>query len=461
MGVTSIWQASSTTVWSSAGAWSAGVPGSGAVAAFTAGTGDCTIDIAVDVASIVGTAGTKFTVNANVTAGYIDTTRMFKVTTGNKVSVTSANSGGTLWLDPTSTGEVDVNLTGIGNYNVWNNSSNPSAGPLSAFKIAGTTGASYKLCARLNTAAIDASGITARFNLTCGTSGLGKILTVPSGCTVTMPSTPGWLNADHVDSSNGGTVTATGGIDQGSNVKWSGLLPPPVYYTLTYTAGAHGSIVGSTPQTVLSGTDGTTVTATPATHYHFVSWSDGVLTAARTDTNVTGNITVTASFAIDTKTLTYTAGTGGTITGTTPQTVNYGGDGTTVTAIPSTGYLFAAWSDAVPTAARTDTGVTTNISVTASFGALPSIPDLLNPDPAFSYIGASFHYQIVALNTPTHYAASGCPPGLSIHATTGLISGIPTTSGYYPVVVTVTNAVGTATKTIQVQIEIPSALEVT
>ena len=257
MGITSVWQASSTTVWSSAGAWSLGVPGHDDVASFTAGTGDCTIDAVVDVASIVGTAGTKFTVNADVTAGYIDTTRMFKVTAGNKVSVTSANSGGTLWLDPTSTGEVDVNLTGIGNYNVWNNSSNPSAGPLSAFKIAGTTGASYKLCARLNTAAIDASGITARFNLTCGTSGLGKILTVPSGCTVTMPSTPGWLNADHVDSSNGGTVTATGGIDQGSNVKWSGLLPPgTTHATSGALSGGTGTISGASRRFVSHSTSG-------------------------------------------------------------------------------------------------------------------------------------------------------------------------------------------------------------
>ncbi len=39
-----------------------------------------------------------------------------------------------------------------------------------------------------------------------------------------------------------------------------------------------------------------------------MSWSDGVLTAARTDLNVTANLAVTASFAVDTFTLTYTAG---------------------------------------------------------------------------------------------------------------------------------------------------------
>ena len=57
------------------------------------------------------------------------------------------------------------------------------------------------------------------------------------------------------------------------------------------------------------------VTAVPNTGYHFVDWSDGVLTAARTDLDVMANLTVTANFAADTFTLTYTAGAGGTMTG--------------------------------------------------------------------------------------------------------------------------------------------------
>ena len=49
---------------------------------------------------------------------------------------------------------------------------------------------------------------------------------------------------------------------------------------------------------------------------------------------MTANISVTANFAINTYTLTYTAGANGSITGTSPQTVNYGerrhsGDGST------------------------------------------------------------------------------------------------------------------------------------
>src|SRR4029079_12687143 len=89
----------------------------------------------------------------------------------------------------------------------------------------------------------------------------------------------------------------------------------------------------------------------------------------RTDTNVTANKSVTASFAINTFTLTYTAGANGTISGTTPQTVNFGASGTAVTAVPNAGFQFVQWSDGVLTATRTDTNVTANVNVTANFAS--------------------------------------------------------------------------------------------
>jgi len=149
-----------------------------------------------------------------------------------------------------------------------------------------------------------------------------------------------------------------------------GIQSAPQTYTLTYTAGANGTISGSSPQTVNSGADGTAVTAVADSGYHFTSWSDGVLTAGRTDTNVLANVSVTANFEIDaltTYTLTYAAGAHGSITGSSPQTVNSGADGTAITAVPDTGYVFSSWSDASTANPRTDTNVLGNISVTASF----------------------------------------------------------------------------------------------
>ena len=137
--------------------------------------------------------------------------------------------------------------------------------------------------------------------------------------------------------------------------------------TLTYTAGAGGSITGETSQTVLYGESGTAVTAVPDEGYEFVRWSDGVATATRTDSNVTSDVNVTAEFRHIELTLTYTAGAGGSITGETSQTVLYGESGTAVTAVPDEGYEFVRWSDGVATATRTDSNVTSDVNVTAEF----------------------------------------------------------------------------------------------
>jgi len=68
--------------------------------------------------------------------------------------------------------------------------------------------------------------------------------------------------------------------------------------------------------------------------------------------------------------LTYTAGSNGTISGTSPQSVAYNASGSAVTGVPDAGYYFTSWSDAVTTATRTDTSVTANKSVTASFAII-------------------------------------------------------------------------------------------
>jgi hypothetical protein len=147
--------------------------------------------------------------------------------------------------------------------------------------------------------------------------------------------------------------------------------PPPVTtFTLTYTAGANGSIVGTSPQTVAYGANGSAVTASPAGGYHFVNWSDGLTANPRTDLNVSGNINVTANFAADPvgpHTLTYTAGANGAIVGASPQIVADGGNGTAVTANPDPGYQFRSWSDGSVVNPRTDTNVRADITVTANF----------------------------------------------------------------------------------------------
>jgi|GEM_PF-2188091 len=138
-------------------------------------------------------------------------------------------------------------------------------------------------------------------------------------------------------------------------------------FTLSYDAGENGTIEGETEQTVEQGSDGTPVEAIPDEGYHFVQWSDGVTDNPRTDENVTGDISVTAEFAINQYTLTYEAGENGTIEGDKEQTVDYGSDGTSVEAIPDEGYVFTEWDDGVTDNPRLDTEVTENITVKALF----------------------------------------------------------------------------------------------
>lgn len=105
--------------------------------------------------------------------------------------------------------------------------------------------------------------------------------------TVSLPALPpdrAWLSA------------YDGGPTPGLRLAVEAVAPPE--FALTYMAGVNGSISGTTPQIVVQGGNGSTMTAIPGTGYHFVSWSDGMLTAERTDMNVLADLSVTASFGL-------------------------------------------------------------------------------------------------------------------------------------------------------------------
>ncbi|MGJ8653633.1 MAG: carbohydrate-binding protein [Opitutaceae bacterium] len=159
----------------------------------------------------------------------------------------------------------------------------------------------------------------------------------------------------------------TGGSGYLFNLNWFSFADVSSTYTLTYNAGANGSISGTSPQVVNAGGNGSSVTAVADSGYSFVNWSDGSTANPRTDTNVTSDVTVTANFSTNSYTLTYTAGVNGSISGTSPQTVAQGGNGTAVTAVADTGYSFVNWSDGSTANPRTDTNVTSDVTVTATF----------------------------------------------------------------------------------------------
>jgi hypothetical protein len=373
-------------------------------------TANCTVtaSFAINTYTVTPSAGVNGMISPNApqTANYNATTA-FTVTpsTGYTASV-GGTCGGTLVGTTYTTNAVTANCTVIATFTISTYTVTPSAG------ANGTISPNTAQTANYNTqptfTVTPNTGYTASVGGTCGGSlnSATNVYTtnaIVANCTViatftinTYTVTPsaganGTISPDTAQTANYNTqptftVTPNTGYTASVGGTCGGTLVGTTYttnavtanctvvasfaintYTLTYTAGANGTITGTTPQTVSYGGSGTAVTAVPSTGYHFVQWSDGSTQNPRTDTNVTANVSVTASFAINTYTLTYTAGANGTITGTTPQTVSYGGSGTAVTAVPSTGYHFVQWSDGLTQNPRTDTNVTASISVTASF----------------------------------------------------------------------------------------------
>ena len=133
--------------------------------------------------------------------------------------------------------------------------------------------------------------------LTDGGGGSGHLAGSGSMTQANGDTTPNWTDSDN------GSLYGRGGINGSTNLAQHGLVvitfssTPPVNYALTYTAGAHGSITGSTSQSVDSGGNGTAVTAVPSAGYVFAGWSDNSTANPRIDTSISGNISVTANFS--------------------------------------------------------------------------------------------------------------------------------------------------------------------
>jgi uncharacterized repeat protein (TIGR02543 family) len=196
-------------------------------------------------------------------------------------------------------------------------------------------------------------------------------------------------------------------------------------FTITSTAGANGTITPFGTTTMNYGAS-QSYTLSPSTGYHVsvlaVDGSSVAIANPYVFSNVSASHTIDVTFAINTYTLTYTAGTGGTISGTTPQTVNYGGNGMTVTAVPNAGYTFTGWSDGKMTASRQETNVTANLDVTANFtsggGTTYTLGIRIYPSgnigsvsriPAGTYYTSSGGYNYYTYNSGTNVTLTANP----------------------------------------------------
>ena len=98
------------------------------------------------------------------------------------------------------------------------------------------------------------------------------------------------------------TVTATntgGSTTFGVVITVNDIAQHNVSYTISYLSGNHGALTGSSTQIVIEGRNTVPITAIANLGYHFVDWSDGILTATRNENNVREDKTLTANFSID------------------------------------------------------------------------------------------------------------------------------------------------------------------
>ena len=72
-----------------------------------------------------------------------------------------------------------------------------------------------------------------------------------------------------------------------------------INHYILYDFYTGGTVTGIRLQSVLTGKDGTAVTAVPNKNYHFLSWSDGLTSATRHEVNVQQDYVLYASFEVD------------------------------------------------------------------------------------------------------------------------------------------------------------------
>jgi len=149
-------------------------------------------------------------------------------------------------------------------------------------------------------------------------------------------------------------------------------------YTLTVTVSptGGGTVTKNPNKTSYTSGEQVTLTATPASGYAFVNWTEGtnVLgTEATLSITMTSNRTITANFQqvqagqYSVTVLINPAG-AGSVTKNPNQTSYTAGTQVTLTATANTGYTFSSWSgDATGTTPTTTITVTKNMTVTANF----------------------------------------------------------------------------------------------
>lgn len=262
------------------------------------------------------------------------------------------------------------------------------------------------------------AGSTATVTLTGGTVSAANLQTLIDGISYRNTSaTPGTSGANRVVTITG--LTDSGGTANGGVATAVLSVASTVAVTLPDTTPPAAPLISSiTDDTGTSATDRIT--------------ADTTLTLSGT---AEAGSTVTVSLS----------GTG--ILGST--TTDNAGNWSFVhaTALPIGNHTF--------TATAKDAANNTSAESSAFVVSIQAVPGITGSLTASGIAQETFSYTISATGTPTAFAATGLPDGLSLNPTTGVITGTPTSAGSFSVALSVTNLVGTATSTLALTVAPP------
>jgi alpha-tubulin suppressor-like RCC1 family protein len=264
------------------------------------------------------------------------------------------------------------------------------------------------------------------------------------------------------------TLKATNAGGTGTAILTLTINPPtPVITSATTATGTTGVAFN---YTITASNSPTSYSATGLPAGLSVNTSTGKITGTPTTVG-TSSVTIGATNVTGTGTATLT------LTINPPAPVI--GSATTATGTTGVAFSYAITASNSPTSFNA-TGLPTGLSVNTTTGVIsgtptatgtssvtlsatnaggtgtktlslkvnPPAPVITSATAVAATKGVAFSYTITATNSPTSYAATGLPGGLSVNTTTGVISGTPTSTPTSSATIKATNAGGTGTATL-------------